>query len=84
VALKTVRLEPQVDRVLVEVAFLERLLVLKEILVHDPEVRLSGRRFGGRRGSPSMRVNVLQREVPEYEPQAIRELALEGMDAVEG
>src|ERR1700694_1213585 len=63
-------------------ALLERLLVLKEMLVQDPEVGLSGGRFGSRRGGASVRMNLLQWEVAVDKPQTVLELALQRMDTV--
>jgi len=50
--------------------------------VHGPEVGLLGSRFGGGRRGACMRVNFLQREMPEDEPQAVGELALELVHAM--
>src|SRR5207244_7353411 len=82
VASEAIGVQAQLHHVAFEICILERLLVLEQVVVHCPEVGLSGSRFGGGRRGAGMRVNFLQREMPEDEPQAVGELALELVDAV--
>src|SRR5882762_10433380 len=65
-----------------EIVVLERLLVLKQVLVHDPELALCAGRFGSRRRGASMRVNLVQWEMPENKTQLIWVLTLQRVDAV--
>jgi hypothetical protein len=81
-ALESVRFQSQIDRVLMEIVILDRVLVLKQMLVHHPELALCAGRFGGCRGSASVRVNFLEREMPEDKAQIIWVLALQRVDAV--
>src|SRR5438128_1576682 len=69
VAVEALRLESQVDRVLMEIGILERLLMLEEMLVHRPEVPLCAGRFGCPGCGASMRVDLIQWEMPEDKTQ---------------
>src|SRR5207237_6952249 len=84
VAREAIGVQAQLHRVAFEVSILERLLVLEQVLVHGPEVGLLGSRFGGGRGAACMRVNFLEREMPEDERQAVGELRLELVDGGAG
>jgi hypothetical protein len=64
-----------------EMVILERLLVLKQMLVHDPEPALCVGRFGGCRRSASVWVNFLERKIPEDKAQLIWVLALQRVNA---
>src|SRR6266571_1746582 len=59
---------------------IERSLMLKEIVMHLPELPLSGGSFRGLRGMLSMRVALGQRKVPEDKAQPIPQTSLNLLD----
>src|SRR6266699_6985256 len=58
----------------------ERLLMLKEVVVHLPELLLDGGSFRGLRGMLSMRVALGQGKVPKDKAQAIPQTPLNLLD----
>jgi hypothetical protein len=63
----------------VEVRVLERCLVLEQVRVHGPEVRLRASSFSGRRGCARAWMDLLQWKVPKDESQVLWELTLKLM-----
>src|SRR5438132_2469664 len=59
---------------------IERSLMLKEIVMHLPELPLSGGSFRGLRGMLSMRVALGQGKVPEDKAQPIPQTSLNLLD----
>src|SRR5260370_1199434 len=70
-ALKLLRIEPEVLRIPQQVRLLERVLVSKEHIVHLPERALRARRLGGLRGLLGMRMDAGERKVPEHEAELV-------------
>src|SRR5206468_11737356 len=58
----------------------ERLLMLKEVIMHLPELLLGGGSFRGLRGMLSMRVALGQGKVPKDKTQPIPQTSLDLLD----
>src|SRR4051794_16670644 len=54
------------------------------MLVHGPEVRLCASRLGCHRGGARTWMDLLERKVPEYKAESVRELPLQLMHRVSG
>src|SRR5579859_7343624 len=72
--------EPKLARVAAQVSVLERLLAVKEQLVHPPEPILKGGRLRRLRCGKRMRVDLGQREVPKREPDIPARVGLDALD----
>jgi hypothetical protein len=72
--------EPELERVVVQVLILERLLAVEEQIVHLPESTLERGRLGGCCGSGRVGMNLGQREVTKREANAIARLLLDALD----
>src|SRR5262249_30823926 len=67
-------------RVLPEIVVFERLMPLKQQLVHGPETVLQGSCLGSRRRPERLRTDLDEREVPEGEPNAPAQFLLDLFD----
>ena len=76
------RIKTQSCGVHLEIGVLQSILVLEQVLVHPPEVGLSGCSFGGRRGGSSVWMDLLKRKMPKHKPQGAGKVPLKGAKAV--
>lgn len=75
--------EPELVRVAPQVIVGERVLAVKEQLVHLPEPALQGCGFRRQSRSERVRMDPGQRKVPEREPDTLTELRLDALDLAE-
>src|SRR5438105_4941726 len=80
VALKLRDIEAELGSIRSELVFLERVLAMKEQLVHVPELLLVGGCFRRGRRRQGVRVDLCQGKVPEGEADAPRQLFLDAFD----
>jgi hypothetical protein len=75
-------IQAQLERVPAQIRFCERLLMLEEVFVHCPEVRLCACRFGSHRRRASMRMDCLERKMAKHETEPVRILTLKLVNTV--
>jgi hypothetical protein len=74
--------QAQLERVLVQIRFCERLLMLEQILVHSPEICLCSSRFSGGCGGARMWMDCLERKMAKHETEPVRILTLKLVNTV--
>ena len=77
ILLEPLDVQPDGDRVRPQVVRLEGVLVPEQLTGHLPEAVLGGRGLAGQRRGPSVRVHVLQRQVPEDVAQVVAQSGAE-------
>jgi hypothetical protein len=80
VSVEPPEVEPELDGVPPQVVVRQRVLAVKEQLVHLPEPVLQRRSLGGGRGGERVRMDLGQRDVTEREPDPIAESSLDLLD----
>ena len=72
--------EPELDRIAAQVVVGERVLAVKEQLVHLPEPVLERGSLSRQRRGERVRMDLGQRKVPEREPDPLAQLRLDALD----